>query len=288
MPRWNVEKLITLVQERPELWDTRANSYSDRVKKDASWEQVARSMRKSEWAKADSRGRAELVKQTKTRWASCRDQFRREMTSKGRSGEGTSRKRDYIYTAQLQFLRPVMELRPTVDSLDPSQESDTSGSETPAVFSPVTSSAPTPAEDPDDSTLGQAPLPLASPPRIVQPQPRRHRQVPPSTSGQESREVIDVHVIDFLAQRRSDGVEEKMLRGLGPLMKHVTPLEHHECLASLVVVIKMFSIPNHGDILGKLNGMKLDIENAGEQQRPGPFEFAPQTSQGPSFQQQPQ
>ncbi|XP_044142261.1 uncharacterized protein LOC122932106 [Bufo gargarizans] len=210
------------------------------------------------------------------------------MTSKGRSGEGTSRKRAYIYTAQLQFLRPVMELRPTVDSLDLSQESETSGSETPAVFSPQASPAPTPAEDPEDSTLAEAPLPLASPPRIVQPQPRLRRQVPPSTSGQESREVIDARVIDFLAQRRSDGVKAKMLRGLGPLMKHVTPLEHHECLASLAVVIKMFALPNHGDILGKLNGMKVDIENAEQQQRPGPFEFAPQTSQGPSYQQQPQ
>ncbi|XP_040294408.1 uncharacterized protein LOC121005701 [Bufo bufo] len=244
-------------------------------------------MRKSEWSKADSRGRAELVKQTKTRWASCRDQFRREVTSKGRSGEGTSRKLAYIYTAQLQFLRPVMDLRPTVDSLDPSQDSETSGSETPAVFSHATSPAPTPAEDPDDSTLGQAPLPLASPPRIVQPQPRRRRQVPPSTSGQESREVIDARVIDLLAQRRSDGMEEKMLRGLGPLMKQVTPVEHHECLASLAVVIKMFAIPNHGDILGKLNSMKIDLENAGQQQRPGPFQFPPQTTQGPSFPPQP-
>ncbi|XP_040277798.1 uncharacterized protein LOC120993341 [Bufo bufo] len=176
-----------------------------------------------------------------------------------------------------------MDLRPTVDSLDPSEESDTAGSETPAVYSPATSPAPTPAEDPDDSTLAQAPLPLASPSCIIQPQPRHHRQVPPSTSGQESREVIDARVIDFLAQRRSDCVEEKMLRGLGPLMKQVTPNEHHECLASLVVVLKMFALPNHGDILGKLNGMKIDLENAGQHQTPGPFQFQTQPTQPPSF-----
>ncbi|XP_044139577.1 uncharacterized protein LOC122930344 [Bufo gargarizans] len=61
MPRWNVDKLITLVQERPEIWDTRSNLYLDRTRKDAAWEQVARSLRKNEWAKVDSRGRAELV-----------------------------------------------------------------------------------------------------------------------------------------------------------------------------------------------------------------------------------
>ncbi|XP_044155052.1 uncharacterized protein LOC122941692 [Bufo gargarizans] len=176
----------------------------------------------------------------------------------------------------------------TADSLNPSEESDTAGSETPAIFPPATSPAPTSAEDPEDSTLAQAPLPLASPPCIIHPQPRRHRQVPPSTSGQESCEVIDARIIDFLAQRRSDGVKEKMLRGLGPLMKQVSPNEHHECLASLAVVLKMFAIPNHGDILGKLNGMKIELENAGQHQRPGPFQFPPQTTQGPSFPPHPQ
>ncbi|XP_044148345.1 uncharacterized protein LOC122936282 [Bufo gargarizans] len=229
------------------------------------------------------------VKQTKTRWASCWDQFQREVSNKGRSGKSTSRKRPYIHTAQLQFLRPVMDLRPTVDSLDPSEESDSAGSETPCdFFSPATSPAPTPAEDPEESTLAQDPLPLASPPRIIQPQPRCRRQVPPSTTGQESREVIDAHVIDFLAQRRSDGVEEKMLRGLGPLMKQVNANEHHKCVPSLAVVLKMFSLPNHGDILEKLNSMKIDLENACQPQRPGPFQFQPQPTQVPSFTQHPQ
>ncbi|XP_044133001.1 ataxin-2-like protein [Bufo gargarizans] len=283
MPRWDVEKLISLVQERPELWDTRQNSYIDRQKKDASWEQVARSMRRSEWAKADSRGRAELVKQTKTRWASCRDQFRRELSSKGRSGEGSSRKRPYIYTAQLQFLRPVMELRPTVDSLDPSHDSESSGSETPGVFSPQASPEPSPAQDPEDSTQAEAPLPLASPPRIVQSQPRRRRQVPPSTSGPESREIIDARVIDFLAQRRSDSKEEKLLKGLGTLLQQVPQNEHPDCVASIAIVIKMFACPNHGDIIGRLNNMRIEVENAGQQPNPAPYQFPPQPTQGPSY-----
>ncbi|XP_044124888.1 uncharacterized protein LOC122919769 [Bufo gargarizans] len=221
----------------------------------------------------------EKVKQTKTRWASCRDQFRREVTSKGRSGEGPSRKRPYIYTPQLQFLRPVMDLRPTVDSLEASEESDTAGSETPAVFSPATSPAATPIEDPEDSAQGQDPLPLASPPRHVQPQPRRRRQVPPSSSGPESREAIDARVIDFLAQRRSDGKEEKMLRGLGPLLQQVPANEQPDCMACLNMVIKMFICPNHGDLIGPLNALKLNIENAGQQPNPAPYSFPPQPTQ---------
>ncbi|XP_044141433.1 uncharacterized protein LOC122931443 [Bufo gargarizans] len=286
MPRWNVEKLITLVQERPEIWDTRSNIYLDRTRKDAAWEQVARSLRKNDWAKADSRGRADLVKQTKTRWASCRDQFRREVSSKGRSGEGPSRKRPYIYTAQLQFLRPVMDLRPTVDSLEPSVESSTDGSETPAVFSPANSPEPTPAEEPELSSQGQHQQP--SPPRVRQPHRRRPRQVPPSTSVPESREVIDARVIDFLAQRRSDGVEEKMLRGLAPLMKKVPEPDHNACVASIAVVMKMFAIPNHGDILGQLNRWMVDLEKEGQPQEAGQFGRERHPSQAPSFAPQPQ
>ncbi|XP_044156682.1 heme-binding protein 1 isoform X1 [Bufo gargarizans] len=166
-----------------------------------------------------------------------------------KSGVGKEpKKRPYLYTAQLQFLRPVMDLRLTVDSLDAIDDSETAGSEKPAVFSPATSPAPTPAEEPEELALAQPALPMASPERGQQPQPRRRRHVPLSSSGQENCEMIDAQVIEFLAQRRSDGLEEAMLRGLGPLMKQITPEKYHECLASLALVIKMCSSPYQGDI----------------------------------------
>ncbi|XP_044151756.1 uncharacterized protein LOC122939663 [Bufo gargarizans] len=181
-----------------------------------------------------------------------------------------------------------MDLRPTVDSLEPSEESASDGSETPAVFSPERSPEPTLAEDPEDSSQGQQQQPLSSPPRVRQPQPRCRRQVPPSTSVPESREVIDARVIDFLAQRRSDGVEEKMLRGLGPLMKKVPETEYNECVASIAVVLKLFAIPNHGDILSRLNTWKKDLESEGQPQMPGQFAVERQPTQAPSFAPHPQ
>ncbi|XP_044160449.1 uncharacterized protein LOC122945445 [Bufo gargarizans] len=174
-----------------------------------------------------------------------------------------------------------MDLRPTVDSLEPSGESSTDGSETPAVFSPAISPEPTPAEEPEESSQGQHQQP--SPPRVRQPHRRRPRQVPPSTSVPESREVIDARVIDFLAQRRSDGVEEKMLRGLAPLLKKVPEPDHNACVASIAVVMKMFAIPNHGDILGHLNRWMVDLENEGQPQVAGQFGRERQPTQAPSF-----
>ncbi|XP_044134408.1 uncharacterized protein LOC122926947 [Bufo gargarizans] len=180
-----------------------------------------------------------------------------------------------------------MDLRPTVDSLEPSGETSSDVSETPAVFSPAISPEPTPAEEPEESSQGQQQQ-EPSPPRVRQPHPRRHRQVPPSTSVPESREVIDARVIDFLAQRRSDGVEEKMLRGLAPLMKKVPEPDHNACVASIAVVMKMFAIPNHGDILGRLNHWMMDLENEGQPQMAGQFGRERQPTQAPSFAPHPQ
>ncbi|XP_044151901.1 uncharacterized protein LOC122939804 isoform X4 [Bufo gargarizans] len=80
------------------------------------------------------------VKKTENRWNSCSDQYCRELTEMGRSGDGAPRKRPYMYTKQLRFLKPVMDLRPTVDSheepdIDESQQSNGEGArDTSCVF----------------------------------------------------------------------------------------------------------------------------------------------------------
>ncbi|XP_044153060.1 uncharacterized protein LOC122940446 [Bufo gargarizans] len=203
MPKWDVERLITLVQERPELWDTRTNVYLDRVKEEVASEKVARLMRCAEWEKADARGRAELVKKTKTRWNSCRDQFRRECNKRGWSGEGSSRKRAYIYSSQLQFLRPVMDLRPTVDNLEEPEDSDVGGEETAPVFSPEPSPTPTPAEESTQPAMATTVVTEGSPQTSPQRRPRTRRSARQQTSGLVTLEIIDARVIEFLAQRRS-------------------------------------------------------------------------------------
>ncbi|XP_044132915.1 uncharacterized protein LOC122925630 [Bufo gargarizans] len=288
MPRWNVDKLICLVQERPELWDTRSRNYQDRVRKDAAWEQVARHMRRDEWAKADGRGCASLVKQTKTRWNSCRDQFRRELNSQGRSGEGGSKKRPYLYTQQLMFLRPVMDLRPTVDSLEQAEDSEEALSgEILPVFSPATSPAPTPALEPDEPSQAEASRSPRSPSPLPQPQPRRRRNVPQTSSGQETREAIDAQVIEFLAQRRSDGIEGSTLRGLGNIFRQVPLAKQPECVTALAMVIHMYSSNYEGDLLTELNELRRRVLNLAPQVRDPGYYQPPMQQPGPSFPQQP-
>ncbi|XP_044160401.1 aldehyde oxidase-like [Bufo gargarizans] len=95
----------------------------------------------------------------------------------------------------------------TVDSLDDPEDSETGESDTPAVFSPASSPAPIPAEEPDQPSLAQPTLSPRSPERVQQLQPRSRRNVPHSSSGQPTQEMIDARVIKFLAQRRNNGIE---------------------------------------------------------------------------------
>ncbi|XP_044139294.1 uncharacterized protein LOC122929699 [Bufo gargarizans] len=227
------------------------------------------------------------VKNVKVRWNSCRDQFRRELNEKGRSGEGTSRKRPYIYTQQLSFLRPVMELRPTVDNLEDSDESEEGGEETPAVFSPDSSPQHSPVLETTEPPMGTS---GGEPERPeTRPQPRRRRRnAPQSSSELANREMIDARVIQFLAQRRTDGHEETMLRGLAPMLKLVPQASQQQCMASLLLVLKMFSLPYQGDILGDINNLLKKYMVATNQQPPtfqqAPHPFHGQQSGGPTFQ----
>ncbi|XP_040286148.1 uncharacterized protein LOC120999346 [Bufo bufo] len=211
----NVEKLIILVQERPLLWDTRSELYHDRVRKDAAWEELTKELHPEEWEKASKVQRKNMVKIAKTRWNSTRDQFRRELSETSRSGDGGAKKRPYIYTKQLRFLRDIMELRPTVDNLEEqtgSIDSDETQMET--------------QKSPDDATtnppeMSQQIQTSSGPeetPAEIHPAPRRRSRNPPVQAPTDNRAVIDSRVLDNLNRNQSESPEELMLRSLSPFL----------------------------------------------------------------------
>ncbi|KAG8579732.1 hypothetical protein GDO81_011032 [Engystomops pustulosus] len=113
---FDVEKLIILVQEQPELWDKRSESYCDRKKRGSAWEAVAQRLVPDQWSTSTSAEKSKLLVGIQTRWRSCRDQFRREFLPK-RDNANTSKKRPYLYLNQLMFLKDIMEPGTTCDSL---------------------------------------------------------------------------------------------------------------------------------------------------------------------------
>ncbi|XP_044129690.1 uncharacterized protein LOC122922971 [Bufo gargarizans] len=226
----------------------------------------------------------------KTKWNSCRDQFRREVTEMVRSGEGAPKKRPYIYTEQLRFLRPVMDLRLTVDSLEdpepqPSPQSDPGGAETPPVFSPEMSPTNLAEEESEGVQRGLAGPGEVNPDDSQRPQSRRRRSAPQASSGITTKEVIDSQVIQYLAQKRAEGCEEVLMRGLAPLLQ-VPQEKQAACIASITLVLEMYRHPYQGDIHSLIDRVRRQVVLGPHHQQQGSLPPRAATHHAPYYSQQ--
>ncbi|XP_044162297.1 uncharacterized protein LOC122946621 [Bufo gargarizans] len=245
MPVYDVERLITLIEERPNLWDTRLDSYHDRVLKDRSWEEIAQEL-DGEFSKADSKKRHIIISKIKNRWYSCRDQFKREMNQRQRSGDGSLAKKPYLYTANLQFLRPIMETRPTVDNLsqDPVEVEAASGpssTENPTAPPSLEGSPPLATV-----TEGTVPPENIAGPQQINTQRRasgRRRGPPPPDSGLDTRTIVESRVMEYLNQNRGESPDETMVKSLVPLLKKVPEERKARCLSAVALLMDLFAGP---------------------------------------------
>ncbi|XP_044141498.1 uncharacterized protein LOC122931498 [Bufo gargarizans] len=236
----NVEKLIILVQERPLLWDTRSELYHDRVRKDPAWEELTKELHPEEWEKASKVLRKNMVKIAKTRWNSTRDQFRRELSETSRSGDGGAKKRPYIYTKQLRFLRDIMELPPTVDNLEEqtgSIDSDETQIETQKSPDVATTNPPEMSQQIQTSSGPE------ETPAEIHPAPRRRSRNPPVQAPTDNRAVIDSRVLDYLNRNQSESPEELMLRSLGPFLSRVPEVRRPVFMSTMNTILDIFSWP---------------------------------------------
>ncbi|XP_044128509.1 uncharacterized protein LOC122922103 [Bufo gargarizans] len=252
----DVEKLILLIQERPLLWDTRTEEYHDRMCKERAWDEVTRDMLPREWEKGTSSKRRKLVQRLKTRWQSCRDQFRRErVQAMGKSGDGGVRKKPYLYTRQLAFLKPVLDLRPTVDSLEEQRglESTTSDEErvaapqdspSLATEEPLLSQPLDPAEREESSAVEVGAEVHSSPEPLLRRLSRRRRGAPqPAEPALNTRAIVESQVLEYLRQRRIEGKEERMLSGLAPLIEPLSAEKQDIFVSVMATVANILKSP---------------------------------------------
>ncbi|XP_077155326.1 uncharacterized protein LOC143817725 [Ranitomeya variabilis] len=138
--------LISLVQERVPLWDTRVPQHSDNVTIRRLWNEVAKAIRDG-WDNAPTRVRNAFVARVKTRWRSMKDRFNKDLRQESRVPIGSgARIRKYKYHRVLAFLRPILNQRTTWSSTvgpgsgavlhqtatDPSQPSSSAAASGPA------------------------------------------------------------------------------------------------------------------------------------------------------------
>ncbi|XP_044137835.1 uncharacterized protein LOC122928737 [Bufo gargarizans] len=169
-----------------------------------------------------------------------------------------------MFTRQLQFLKQIMELRPTVDNL-----SENSGSQTPSVevaerpqTSTMVEDQPLVMEQPEDTeeascsqllstaeqTSENVEVPEIPPSNEAAEEPvcrssgRRARRVN-TDSGVDLRQQVDMMVMEYLNRNRSDGKEEITLKGLAPCFRRVLEERQTRCVSAIAMLMDLFSGP---------------------------------------------
>ncbi|XP_044144964.1 xyloside xylosyltransferase 1 isoform X3 [Bufo gargarizans] len=184
------------------------------------------------------------VNKIKNRWYSCRDQFKRELNQRHKSGDGSLAKKPYLYTEHLQFLRPVMETRPTVDNLCSALEADQapSGPASPENPSAPPSTDETPPLEPVREDVPEN----RTVPQQISTQPRssgRRRGPPPHDSGLDTRAIVEARVMDYLNQNRGESADETMIKSLVPLLKKIPEERKARCLSAVALLMDLFAGP---------------------------------------------
>ncbi|XP_077117077.1 uncharacterized protein LOC143773552 isoform X2 [Ranitomeya variabilis] len=114
----DVELLISSIQERGPLWDSRDPRHMDQVVLRRLWVEVAKSL----WDGFDSasaKDKGNFLKKLRTRWRSMKDRFNKGLRTEeeqSRSGAAAAKSVPYKYHRAQQFLRPILGRRQTHSS----------------------------------------------------------------------------------------------------------------------------------------------------------------------------
>ncbi|XP_077144632.1 uncharacterized protein LOC143807204 isoform X1 [Ranitomeya variabilis] len=114
----DVDLLITSIQERGPLWDSRDPRHMDQVVLRRLWVEVAKSLWDG-FESASGTDKSNFVKKLRTRWRSMKDRFNKGLRNEeeqARSGAAAAKSVPYKYHRALQFLRPVLGRRQTHSS----------------------------------------------------------------------------------------------------------------------------------------------------------------------------
>ncbi|CAH1994265.1 unnamed protein product [Acanthoscelides obtectus] len=113
------EILISLVQDKPEIWDKAAEDYKNRNKKTEAWRSICAQL-KEHFENLSDGERKEFGQLVLKRWNNIRDQWlkwrNRDKNSK-KSGAAASKLRKYLYHEQLNFLEQGLYHRSTDASM---------------------------------------------------------------------------------------------------------------------------------------------------------------------------
>ncbi|XP_072389300.1 uncharacterized protein [Diabrotica undecimpunctata] len=109
---FDTERFIVEIENRPCLWNSASNDYSDRNLKIKCWEELVNIFQDKE--EMSNQEKKQLCVALQKKWKSIRGCYTREVSRqknlKSGSGGG-SRKSQYVFFQQLQFLKPVVAIK---------------------------------------------------------------------------------------------------------------------------------------------------------------------------------
>ncbi|XP_044161194.1 uncharacterized protein LOC122945997 isoform X5 [Bufo gargarizans] len=235
----DIDRLIQMVHDRPELYDPKVPSYADRYKKKKAWDEIC-SVVVPGWDRCSEKEKNLKAKEIQTRWRSLKDCFRRELTLQKKlekSGISTNRRRKYVHYDGLLFLEPTIKLRdPFGGSAAPTPASN--NREPVEILQPFDierSVSPTPLPPP-------LPPPPAPAPTFLAPKRNRKKAVNTSESEWESHLLNVMNTLKMKTEEKSDS-DEIFLRSLLPFVKKVPDERKIDMQLSMMHVVKRFMKP---------------------------------------------
>ncbi|KAK2585156.1 hypothetical protein KPH14_008660 [Odynerus spinipes] len=113
-----VKKFIHEMRKKPMLWDTNLKDYKNQLLKKKAWIEVCKIACPSYVEKSEDE-RKQIVKNMHIKWKNLRDAYIRHirLVTTSRKERKSQRIKPYIYTKQMDFLRRIINCRPTSNSL---------------------------------------------------------------------------------------------------------------------------------------------------------------------------
>ncbi|XP_052745834.1 uncharacterized protein LOC128199633 [Bicyclus anynana] len=114
----NVENLISLVQNRPVLWDKTLEIYKDKNLRTAGWREICINLNE-DFEEMEEKNRQDYAKSIVKKWTNIRDSWMRSINEKKKSkksGSSATCPRAYVYHRQMLFLKKIVSPADTHDS----------------------------------------------------------------------------------------------------------------------------------------------------------------------------
>ncbi|KDR17414.1 uncharacterized protein LOC110831754 [Zootermopsis nevadensis] len=118
---FDVEHFIRNVRDRPSIWDSSSQEYSDRLKKHACWLEICR-IHYADFDEMVEKKRRDIGLELQKKWKNLRLAFVREVSKLKmlKSGNGSEKRTKYPYYDMLSFLLPVVSNKQTISNINQS------------------------------------------------------------------------------------------------------------------------------------------------------------------------